>query len=134
MVVGIGSSIRSDDDVLVRSQPVIVNIVYAADVAIEQGLLADVVINYKDLLSGKYKAKETQVVRQATTPLAAGVEKVIEPEPRETTESEDEDEVDLEGDPGVEEIEEPSEDVAAVENDDFEAGERINAENINFNL
>jgi len=55
LIVGTSGPLRNDEDIIVRHQPVIVNVLFETAEDLNQGLLADVVINYKDLISGKYK-------------------------------------------------------------------------------
>lgn len=104
LVVGAGGPVRSDDDVMVRHQPVIVNILFETGQSINQGLLADLVVNYKDLISGKYKApvrylEKQEVLSVKDEPMGSYAKGTSLKEIKEQPETEDEEEVDLSGQP-----------------------------------
>ena len=54
-IIGSDGPLNNDRDVLIMARPVIVKVVFEdSQEQIDQGLIADVVVNYKDLVSGKY--------------------------------------------------------------------------------
>ena len=82
-------ALRSDDDVIVSPHRVVVNVVFANSTSVDQDLLADMTVNVKDLLSGAYKPTDRAVTNKTVTA----------PGPTEEGEKDEEEEVDLSGEP-----------------------------------
>lgn len=54
MVIGSGA-VKGDNEVLVMPKPIVVNVIYhSSEEVIDTSAIADVVVNYRDLVSGKY--------------------------------------------------------------------------------
>lgn len=126
MVVNVAGTVRDDKDVIVRNQPVVVNIVWETNAGLDQGLLADVVVNYKDLLNGKYKATVVRSTLLAQEPLEKDPDSIS----KEALEFNDDiEEVDHSTDPGpVISEEEPKEE---GEPENFKPAD---VSNVNFNF
>ena len=122
LVIATGA-VKSDDEVLIRAKPVVVNVVFAESGPLDTSLVADVVVNYRDLLTGKYNLNVTG----GSVATGGGTETGIDPK-----EAPSEDDKEVEGGPelppapGVDEI--PDDDK------DDEAPTAVDVKTHNFNF
>lgn len=126
MLVTAHGPVRGDDEIMVRDQMVVVNVVFEGSDAVDNTLLADLVLNYKDLMSGKYKAPAKYTILE---------QEPLEDEPQASygpnQEDEGEEEVDYSSQP--ENLPEPSEDEIPEPSDEDKRFEPVDLRDRNFN-